>query len=87
MWSAAIGKPTAGPANGKVYTPDEWNTESTLETGAYRFSKVRNLLRHLRAVRIWRGHSLASFCTSGISQCLQAETSVQMPLGFWSHAS
>lgn len=38
---AAIVKPEGGPANGKVYTPEEWNTETTLETGAYRFSKVQ----------------------------------------------
>lgn len=37
---AAIVKPEGGPANGKVYTPEEWNTETTLETGAYRYSKV-----------------------------------------------
>ncbi|KAK9841363.1 hypothetical protein WJX74_004546 [Apatococcus lobatus] len=38
---AAIVKPEGGPANGKVYTPEEWNTESTLETGAYRVSKTQ----------------------------------------------
>ncbi|KAK9850976.1 hypothetical protein WJX84_006340 [Apatococcus fuscideae] len=38
---AAMVKPEAGPDNGKYYTHDDWNTESTLETGAYRYSKVQ----------------------------------------------
>ena len=38
--SAAIVKPKAGPCNGKLFTEEDWNDESTLTDGPYRFSKV-----------------------------------------------
>ena len=49
---AAIAKPEGGPANGKIYTPDEWNTESTLESSAYRFSKVWKVLQRRLASQL-----------------------------------
>lgn len=33
-------KPQKGPVNGSLYTEEDWNTESTLETAPYPFSKV-----------------------------------------------
>ncbi len=38
---AAIVKPAAGPCNGKLFTEEDWNNESSLTDGPYRFSKVR----------------------------------------------
>ena len=41
----------AGPGNGKLYTEDDWNTESSVADEPYRYSKVRRVLLcslHLR---------------------------------------
>lgn len=33
-------KPAKGPFNGKLFTEEDWNDESSLTDGPYRFSKV-----------------------------------------------
>lgn len=37
---AAIVKPKKGAGNGKLFTEEDWNDESSLTDGPYRFSKV-----------------------------------------------
>ena len=37
---AAVVKGRAGPSNGKVFTEEDWNDESSLTDEPYRFSKV-----------------------------------------------
>ncbi|KAK9810012.1 hypothetical protein WJX72_003318 [[Myrmecia] bisecta] len=37
---AAIVRPKAGPSNGKVFTEEDWNDESSLDNGPYRLSKT-----------------------------------------------
>ena len=56
LLSAAMVKPEAGPDNGKYYTHDDWNTESTLETGAYRYSKVSGRFC------VWRRTRMQALC-------------------------
>lgn len=34
----------AGPGNGKLYTEEDWNTESSVADEPYRYSKVRRVM-------------------------------------------
>ena len=41
LWCAAVVKTEAGPQSGKLYTEEDWNTESKPDKdGGYRYSKV-----------------------------------------------
>ena len=42
--AAAVVNSKAGPKNGKLYTEEDWNTESSVADEPYRYSKVRCVL-------------------------------------------
>lgn len=44
VWCAAVVNSKAGPGNGKLYTEEDWNTESSVADEPYRYSKVRRVL-------------------------------------------
>ena len=57
---AAIANNAAGPRNGKVFTEEDWNTDSTVNHEPYRYSKVSHSRK--RCCMAWVACT-ASYCS------------------------
>lgn len=55
---AAVANNKAGPKNGKVFTEEDWNTESRVDFEPYRYSKVATAFRKCHTSR----HSMCMPC-------------------------